>query len=81
MTDLTINGVVPGAGDCPVTMGDRMCRAVAGGGMLMCRSHWRAVPPPIQRQVYVAAARYNAHDATLRQLRGEQRAAVEAVSR
>lgn len=84
MSALAINGVVPGGGDCPMLVregdGSRPCRARAGAGMLACRSHWRAVPPPIQREVLRAAALYRAGRIDVGEFRDVQRVAVEAVS-
>lgn len=70
-----INGLIPGAGRCVIADCQTGC-----GTNLMCSTHWRQVPPPIQRQVYAELRRWNTDGITLDVLREAQWAAVEAVT-
>ncbi|MBW3663540.1 MAG: hypothetical protein KY469_10610 [Actinobacteria bacterium] len=73
--ELTINGLVPGAGRC-VADG---CGASIAGGYLMCGRHWSRVDLHLAAELQHAVDRWRGGVGTLGELRDVQRACVESL--
>lgn len=74
--DLTIGGVIPGAGVCAIPD----CGTAIPKRRLMCTPHWTKVPTKARAQVYAELDAWNAGTGSLGSLRDAQAAAVAAVA-
>jgi hypothetical protein len=70
-----INGVIPGTGPCVVAD----CLRNAGSDALMCRAHWREVPPNRRAALSDTLFEWKQNTITLEDLREAQWACVKAI--
>lgn len=74
-TDTTINGVVPGSGQCVVAD----CGRPTPTGRLMCHEHWRQVPEMERADLRAVWHHWHLGAIPLRDLRLAQRRCIEAI--